>query len=310
MELNLTASDDYVSIYEALASPVRLKIIRLLSEKAMNNTELAEQLSLSKAIVTMHVNKLSDAGIITTELKRVGKTTTKISTLALNRITIDLPVLHDTNNDPFYEMRVPVGHYTDFLVRPTCGLATTEKIIGHLDDPRYFLDPARMNAGIVWLGTGFLEYKVPNYLLASDRPKTLEITMEIASEAPSINEDWPSDISFYMNSLFIGTWTSPGDFGESRGIYTPRWWPRDINQHGLRKIIRIDDKGTFIDGEKLSTITINQLDLRQKYLTFRLSVPEDANHPGGLTLYGQGFGNYNEDLVFRLYYSSSQFQKA
>ncbi|WP_373231612.1 hypothetical protein [Cohnella sp.] len=95
------------------------------------------------------------------------------------------------------------GHFTDFEARPTCGIVTTEKIIGQLDDVRYIMESARMNAGIVWLSSGFLDYKVPNYLLSSDNPNKLEITMELASEAPGYNENWHSDITFHLNNVCL-----------------------------------------------------------------------------------------------------------
>jgi predicted transcriptional regulator len=31
-----------------------------------------------------------------------------------------------------------------------------------LDVPDYFLDPQRMQAGLVWFGRGYVEYKFPN----------------------------------------------------------------------------------------------------------------------------------------------------
>lgn len=90
---------------------------------------------------------------------------------------------------------MPVGHYTDLEASPTCGIATTEKLIGYYDDPRYFLDPQRVDAGILWFAKGYAEYKVPNYLFMDQTVQEIEISMEIGSEAPSVNEKWPSDIS-------------------------------------------------------------------------------------------------------------------
>ena len=56
-----------------------------------------------------------------------------------------------------------------------------------------------------------------------------------------------TDISFYLNDVCIGTWTSPGDFGDVRGIFTPDWWFPNWNQYGLLKMLVINKKGTFID---------------------------------------------------------------
>ena len=195
-----------------------------------------------------------------------------------------------------------MGHYTHFEVYPTCGIATTEKVIGHYDDPRYFLDPERMHAHILWFGKGFVEYRIPNYLLATQKLTEIQISVELGSEAPGINVNWPSDIRFSLNGMDLGYWTSPGDSGEGRGRYTPAWWRDEVNQHGFLKVIRITEEGTFIDGMNMSTNGLRELPLERNYWTLRFSVEESAAHIGGLTLYGTGFGNYNQDIEFRCYY--------
>lgn len=293
----------WLPLYEALASEVRLRILELLAEKSMNLKEIAGRLELSSAILTMHIRKLEVAGLIETKMVRKEGGTHKICTLAESSVEITLP---QTGGDErlFYEQKIPIGHFTSFEVQPTCGLATRDKMIGQYDDPRYFLDPERMNAAILWFSKGYVEYKTPNYLQSSQIPDELEISMELASEAPGANEQWPSDIRFYLNNIRLGEWTSPGDFGEnSRGRFTPEWWSVPMNQYGLWKVLRVNHKGTFMDGQQISETTIDELQLEKHFWTLRFAVEEDVEHVGGLTLYGAGFGNYNQDIQFRMYYS-------
>jgi predicted transcriptional regulator len=291
----------WLPLYEALASDVRLRMLAMLAEREMNVKELAAGLQLSPAIVTMHVRKLEHAGLIGTRRVRRDGGTHKLCTLKETAISILLPAHADKR--PYLEQSIPVGHYTAFEVYPTCGLATREKLIGLFDDPRHFLDPERVNAAILWFGRGYVEYKTPNYLLPGQTPRKLEIAAEIASEAPGVSDHWPSDIRFYFNGVLLGTWTSPGDFGRTaRGAHTPDWWSSDVNQFGLWKTIRVDETGTFIDGEPMGTATIADLRLAEKFWTLRFAVEADAAHVGGLTLYGSGFGNYDEDIRLRVYY--------
>ena len=126
--------------------------------------------------------------------------------------------------------------------------------------------------------------------------------MELGSEAPGTNNDWPSDISFYFNGVKLGIWTSPGDFGDTRGKYTPAWWNISVNQFGLLKVLRVNGSGTYMDGEKISGITLSDIDILRKQWTLRISAEENAVHPGGLTIYGEGFGNYGQDIIVKLYY--------
>ncbi|MEZ0536823.1 ArsR/SmtB family transcription factor [Caldicellulosiruptoraceae bacterium PP1] len=59
--MEIFASQENIAFFEALASDVRLKIIEFLSDRSMNIKEIAENLGLSSAIVTMHINKLEKA---------------------------------------------------------------------------------------------------------------------------------------------------------------------------------------------------------------------------------------------------------
>lgn len=98
-------------------------------------------------------------------------------------------------------------------------------------------------------------------------------------------------------------WTSPGDFGDTRGIFTPDWWFPNWNQYGLLKLLVVNHEGTFIDGLQISDVTIDQLALNYKsHITFRLEVKDDAEHVGGLTIFGSTFGNYAQDIKVSLYY--------
>jgi predicted transcriptional regulator len=128
--------------------------------------------------------------------------------------------------------------------------------------------------------------------------------MEISSEAPGVNSDWPSDISFFLNDVKLGVWTSPGDYGDVQGIFTPDWWFPNWNQYGLLKMLIINKRGTFIDGLKISDVTIDQLQLDYKStVRFKVQVADDAVNCGGLTIFGKNFGNYNQDIKVRIAYS-------
>lgn len=301
----IQASTDkkWLPLYEALASEVRLSILDLLAAKTMNVKDLAAALGLSSAIITMHIRKLEAAGLVATRMVRKDGGTHKMCELSEELIKIELPRLSTTLKS--HEISVPIGHYTSFDVHPTCGIATKEKVIGQFDDPRFFLEPERMNAGILWFGHGYIEYKIPNYLLPGQSPVAVEIALELGSEAPGTNEHWPSDISFELNGMSIGTWTSPGDFGQTRGRYSPDWWPSWVNQYGLLKLIRIQENGTFLDGQPLSDVSLSHILPDRNGWTFRISVKEDAAHVGGVTLYGSGFGNYNQDIMFKIIYEAS-----
>jgi predicted transcriptional regulator len=303
--MDLDISEKSLPVYEALASSVRLNIIRLLSKRSMNIREIAEAVGLSSAIMTMHIKKLEKANIIRTEMLPGKGGVQKVCTLQVEQAEILFPAKMVNVRD-FHESVISIGHYTDFMVEPTCGIATPERFIGEVDDPRYFLDSERFHAKIIWFSEGFVEYKIPNFLLSTQNPEELVISMEISSEAPLTNNKWPSDITFYLNNVKLGTWTSPGDFGDKRGKYSPSWWPPLVNQYGLLKHLSVSANGTYMDGNRMSDVTLSEVNVWDRQWTLRIAVEKGSEHVGGATLFGKGFGNYNQDLLFRLYYTKPQ----
>ena len=203
-----------------------------------------------------------------------------------------------------YNTELKVGHYSSYNICPTCGLASSKALIGEVDDPRYFEHPDRYNADILWFTKGYVEYVIPNFIPSSQKITQITISAELSSEAPGVNNVWPSDISFYLNDTCIGMWTSPGDFGDVKGLFTPDWWFPNWNQYGLLKLLVINKKGTFIDGLKISDVTIDSFNLDYRSgIRFRMSVDDDAAHVGGLTIFGKSFGNYGQDIKVSLNYA-------
>lgn len=302
--LHIKNLDDGVEVFKALGSELRINILKLLLEyKEMNMNELASSLGITNGALTSHIKKLEDAGIISVLTERSGHGNQKLCRVNVDKILFDIESdeLYDDKN--ICETEIPIGHYSDYEIYPTCGLATEKELVGVVDDPRYFAYPNRINAGILWFTKGYIEYIIPNLLPTSTKIEQITLSVELSSEAPGVNSDWPSDISFILNDVKIGTWTSPGDYGDIKGIFTPDWWFPNWNQYGLLKMIVINRKGTFIDGLKISDVNINQFNLDYKSdIRFKFQIADNAKNVGGLTLFGKGFGNYNQDIKVRIAY--------
>ncbi|MNO81888.1 Helix-turn-helix domain protein [compost metagenome] len=290
-----------LEIFKALSSEIRILILELLAtNQALNLNEIAKKLNLSNGAITMHIKKLEESGLIEINTS-VGKHgIQKVCYLNKDKLIVDL---RSKDVDNLYEVEIQVGHYSNYQAVPTCGLATKDSIIGDFDEPRYFADPQRIEAEIIWMGEGFLEYRVPNYLKANQTFREIQFSMEIGSEAPGSNDNYPSDLYFYLNGIEIGFWTSPGDFGDTRGTFNPDWWPPHLNQYGMLKLIRINNEGSFIDGCRISDVTLDDIQLDYKSeLTFRIAVTDKPVNKRGLTIYGKHFGNYSQDLLARVLY--------
>lgn len=301
--LHIKSLEEGLDVYKALASEVRIEIIKILLEnRGMNMNELASRLNITNGALTSHIKKLEDCGLVTILNESTGHGNQKKCSVHLDKILIDVASREDMKN--LYQAEIKVGHYTDYQVYPTCGLASKNALIGEVDDIRYFAHADRFDADILWFTKGYVEYMVPNFIPVGNKIDKITFSMEISSEAPGVNDVWPSDISFILNDRKIAAWTSPGDFGSVRGIFTPDWWYPNWNQYGLLKIIVINNMGTFIDGLQVSNISLRDFDLNYKStIKLKLAVEEDAEHVGGLTIFGKNFGNYNQNISVSINYS-------
>lgn len=309
--LHVKNLDEGLEIFKALGSELRINIIKLLQENhEMNMNELATSLGITNGALTSHIKKLEESGIIQVMTERGSHGNQKVCKIAVDKIVVDVESEENEEDQNIYNTEVKVGHYSDYDVYPTCGLATSQAIVGEVDDPRYFSHPDRINAGILWFTKGYIEYMIPNLLPSATKIDQITVSLEISSEAPGINNDWPSDISILLNDVKIGTWTSPGDYGDVQGIFTPDWWFPNWNQYGLLKMIVINKKGTFVDGLKISNVTINEFNLDYKStVRFKFEIEEDAKNVGGITIFGSEFGNYNQDIKVRIAYSPMEIAK-
>lgn len=300
--LYLQSIKDAEEVFKALGTPMRVRIMELISEKDMSMNDLAEALGLTNSAISLHVSKLESAGLVSIRTTSGKRGIMKIVKPVYGRLIVDL--VPQAKPRHCYQDEIEVGHFSNCEAHPTCGLATTGTIIGELDDPRVFSYPDRFMAGILWIGYGSISYMFPNRLCAGQKLTELQISFEISSECPEINEDYPSDIYFDINGIPLGKWISPGDFGAHKGMLSPAWWPPLLNQYGLLKTLIINSDGTFIDGtHKISKTTVEDLHIDyNSFINFTFSVPKDTANCGGLTLFGEKFGDYSQNIRVKVYY--------
>ena len=301
--IHITSLDDGLETFKALGSDTRIQILNILLEnEQMSMNQLATELNISNGALTGHIKKLEECGLINISNESAGHGNQKMCSVTQDRIIVDIKKPIDYKN--VFETEIKVGQFSRHQVWPTCGIATSESLIGEFDDIRYFNHPDRFTANILWFTKGYVEYTIPNLIPSNQRITQLSISAELSSEAPGIDNNWPSDISFYINDTKIGMWTSPGDFGDVHGMFTPQWWPQNWNQYGLLKLLVINDYGTYIDGLKISDVSTLSLHLDYSSdIRLRLAVETDSEHVGGITLYGKSFGNYDQDIRVAINYA-------
>ena len=285
-------------LYEALDSDIRLGILdELLQKGELNLAHFAKVFGVSNGAITAHVKKLYEAGLIEITTSSGKRGTQKICRLAADKIVIDF-VNNVQAEGRVESAHIDIGHYVSYDIHPTCGIATPEKMIGRFDDPTCFSYPERMKAGILWFAWGHVEYLIPNYLTPESELLELQFSMELASEAPGYAAYYPSDIHFAVNGHELGYFKSRGEYNDRTGNCNPAWWWGNLGQYGKKVLVVVNRHGSYICGFKVSDTTLQDLALKAgDQIRFRIFVPEDAVHRGGATLFGRGFGDYDEGIV-------------
>jgi predicted transcriptional regulator len=305
LELSINDSDRLVKVAHALSTQTRIGIIKLLLAKAnLNILEIAEQLDIPVSTAANNVKVLEEAELIVTELQPATRGAMKVCSRNFDDVRMILnPKAYDQNTSKVEEIEMPIGHFINFDIVPTCGMANATGMVFQEDDPVNFYLPESRTAEIIWFRKGWIEYRFPRKLPAGAQIQSLEFSLEICSEAPNFNNDWPSEITVWINDIEVGSWISPGDFGDYRGKLNPSWWYDNSTQHGLLKTWSTDLNRSMVDKEKCSDVTLRDLHLEDKpFITFRIGIKPDAKHQGGINLFGKGFGDYAQGIVMKLQY--------
>lgn len=301
--MDLDISKNSLAIFQALDSAVRLEIVQIISNETITATELAKKMNVSKAAISKNLHILENANIISLEKGQDGRAI--VPTMNVEQIFINFP----KKIFPQYYKHtysIPVGSYFSIdNIEPSCGLATKHEVIGTMDDTNVFFSSERFKAQLLWLTRGTIEYIIPNDLPDDGKVELLEFDLELSSEFPLSNNNWHSKLGFWLNDIFIGAFELPGNYSDVRGAYTPEWWPDDFSQYGLLKHIRVGKLDTAVDSVSISNVKISDLNLeKQKRISLKIAVlPIEKDTYGGVTLFGQHFGNHPQDIQATIYYS-------
>ena len=296
--------DSGVPVLKGLASPVRMRILQLLHEAGkLNVNEISKRLSLPQSTVATNIQMLEDAGLVETYPIKAKKGHQKICASKYDEIILRF--------DAGEEQRRNEPDRSGDAARAVHELRRQRSLRPVLDRRRHRLARRAATSSLIRAGSrlrscgsdaGTSNTSFPTTPSSQFAIEAVEFSMELSSEVPGTNLDWPSDITLWVNDHCIGTWTSPGDFGDKRGVYTPGWWKLEGSQYGKLKTWRINKSGSFIDGVSISNVTVDDIGLSEHHsIRMRIGIDENAHHPGGVNIFGRGFGNYDQDIVMRLH---------
>ena len=303
--LSLSSKDPstLAMVGRALSTELRVRILNEISKENINVVELAKRLEYPVSTIASNLNILEEAGLITSEYLPAKNGSMKVCAVVYHDVHINLVENRQNDNQVTkHVVDMPIGNYHNCEVQASCGLYGHAGYIGHADSVQSFYYPERTMADIIWFRRGWIEYRIP--LLTMSKPiKAIDIELELCSEFPGSNNTWKSDITMWINDVEVGTWTSPGDFGDRKGRLTPDEWTRGNTQYGLLKTWYVGDKALGMDEFITNDTDVQELNLDDHpYMAIKIGVKDDAENQGGINLFGKRFGDYEQDIRVSFYY--------
>ena len=294
-EIELTA--------KALASPLRLQLIRQIYQRPMTVIELAKLNKITNSTAIFHLNILIDAGIVRVQYLPSKKGSAQIFFLSsFNKITFLREPGESVNNEKVFEQSLGVGEYTNTACK-SLGMA----INGEINSWMSPFNNKRKSANMIWSFGGDFTYTFSNEFAKNNNViNKLEFSFEVCSETTCYRNDWKSDIFIAVNGIEIAHYLSPGDFGGTRGKYNPENWPSNLTQYGNLVQLSITDEGVFLNNQFICQITLKDLNLNEcNGIELRIYNKKESTYYGGMNLFGKGSVNFNQDIVMTAFYSEN-----
>ena len=302
INLDFSNESKIEALGDALASSARRQILKLLINNSYTVKELSNKLNLAMSTTSFHISILKKAGLVKIIAAPNKKRNEKNISLNAEKATIVFCGAEPEKTSSTY-IEIPIGSYSDCQITPPCLINTKKSTIIPMDSVSVFRSPDHINAQLISFSKGFLEYTILTGEYRNKSLESLKISLETCSECPNFNNDWKSDITFWINDIEICDYLSCGDYGGRMGKYTPTWWPSTSSNYGNMVSIEVNHEGTYVNGKEASKVSIQNLSICSKeYFTLKIGVKDNAKYVGGINIFGKEFGDYNQDINITISY--------
>lgn len=292
-------------VCKALADETRLGVLHRLTKGPAGVTELADYFGIPLSTMSGYIHLLAQAGLISLTPIPGTRGNKRVCNILVERIELDIvrQMPEAQFSDYLFCHDMPVGNYFDYSVSVPCGLASAEGFLAEDDNPAGFALPSHVNAQMLWFSTGYLEYRFDlRSVKELYRVERLEFSLETCAEAYGYNENWRSHVSVWINDVTVGTMLCMGDHGGRPGKNNPPWWPEYATQFGDLHRIVLTREGVAVDGSWSKALTLKDvLENEEGILFFKIGVEETSPFVGGLNLFGNQFGDYDQGILMEAY---------
>ena len=310
LKYNINQKGDLESIQkicDALSSPVRVQIMHQLINQNLSIYELAKLNNISVSSMIFHLKILEEAKLIIITTLNEKKERRVVNRYGHDqRLEIELSLVDVQKEELKKDLQsVPVGSFSEANMGNESGIVFDGEIKTIHNNAPYI--PNRFDAVSIYLNKGYVEYIFNNDSFREKEVVNLSFALEICSEAPYFNNEYKSDITFYVNGKEILTYTASGDYGGRKGRFTQLFKNENFSEFGKLEVITINEKGVYL-GEKLVNDNIRIKDLginKGNSVKFKIESKEDAKNPGGFNIFGKNSGDCDKDIEMLVTYKNN-----
>ena len=311
-ELSLKNDEDLpavAALCDALGSEVRLKILRRLQRRPYIFTvsELKKDLKMPASTLLFHLEKMQKANLLSILYKSSAYGAQRFVSRKLHGANLSFYYLEEGRDARLHSetQTVGVGAFTEFT-GSVFNFCTEDSHFTSMSDDCYV--PERFRAQLAYTPNGQISYRFSNRAAKLHRVKELSFTLEICSQAPYFDNDYLSDITFWINGAEVATYTCPGDFGDHRGLLNPAWWSSANTQYGVLLTLAVDESGVKLNGVPArSCVTLGKLNLQKgNKIEVKFGNKSTARNLGGFNVFGKKFGDYPQDISLTITYETGE----
>lgn len=300
--INDNDSSNIARICNALSNPIRVKILRQLQEGPKTIPELASLNNISITNCVFHTSILEEVSLIRIELVPSETRNVRMCYRLMRKVNINLfqnQKFGDSQKE--YKLNCLVGDYVDLSDDAEVKFHTKEE--AHLFDNTFM--PSRREAQVIWSPRGTITYAFPNPVQEKEEVTSINLCLELCSEVVEYNNEYKSDITFWINDVELFTHTSPGDYGDRPGFNNPEWAINVtvMTQYGDHYNIVIKKHSIYLNDVLVNKdFNIDSLNIKKhpNKILLKIGNKHDALNKGGWNIFGKGFGDYPIDIELKI----------
>lgn len=296
------SSDRTLKVLKALSNEARLRIISLLHDRAMNVSEIARELDISQPTITTYVNQLEEAGLILTRIQKNANGYGKLCFLIHESLTFTFNPGMAKRAESAIVLDMPVGHYAGIEIAGPSLLTSQTRVLASWQDTSRFFHPDRMDADLLFVRDGMVQYLFP-YNVPEDRQITrLELSVEASTELA--RPPLQAEFQLTINGHAFEPCTLSEPRADSTTRHMPGWYPQELPTAGQLLTWAVDHHGAYYNGRPAGEFTLKELGIKGSQpiqVILRVLACSAKGQPrGGLVLYGRNFGRFDQDLRFKI----------